>query len=249
MTNLNSPGIQNVYVTTLIDIYQHWNDYPNTARRKILFDGAISQALQSCGLPKPKLQWDANGGSFNWLDWSLTADLGLLNLDINAVSVRDWINMAVYQYHEARHLEQNWLMVLGMLSGAVAIPMGARGKDVLPANSSVQVRADTLNKQHGFPQTILLKAVPLRQSFQQGWIPVVRTWVDSVFGRGSRARGQTLNHLRHLGHKSMSPYIQLPEEADAWATERTIKDRFRQRIGVIQRDEALSGISSLFNES
>ena len=247
MPELASPVTQSVYTYYLIDIYRHWNEYPN-ARRGTLFDGAIRQVLRQCALPEPALRWAPGGGSFNWMNWSLTADQSLLNADLNRMSTRDWVNLAIYQYHEARHLEQFWLMALGMLSGGVAIPTGPRGRGVMPGNATVQARAETLNRDLGYPQVILLQAVPRRRSFRQAWIPTVRAWVDSVFGRGSRARGQTLNHLRHLGHKSMAPYISLPEEADAWAVERSVKNLFRQRIGAIEYDEALEGVARLFGD-
>ena len=61
MPELSSSVTQSGYTTYLIDIYQHWNEYPN-ARRGTLFDGAIRQVLRQCALPEPALRWAPGGG-------------------------------------------------------------------------------------------------------------------------------------------------------------------------------------------
>jgi hypothetical protein len=44
----------------------------------------------------------------------------------------------------------------------------------------------------------------------------------------------------------MNKYIELPEEADAWAVERQVSRMIRDRIGQRDGAEALAGLAALF---
>ncbi len=245
MASLSDEVVQNAYVDYLLDIHRHWNSF-GQGHRKAQLENSMRAIIRRCGLPEPSIRWEANGGSFDWTKWAIVADTGGLASDPQVKGDKAWLNDVIYLYHETRHLEQFWRMALGMMSGAVAIPTGPRGRGVMPATASVNARGNHLNKELSYPQLILLKADREKRSFQQGWIPQTRAWVDSVFGRGGHARGQTLRHLRHLGHRSMNPYIHLPEEADAWAVEREVRRKFRSKLGARLGDEALEGLAGLF---
>jgi len=111
---------------------------------------------------------------------------------------------------------------------------------------TIKNRGDAITKM-GYPMHIVVRADQTKASLRQDELTQVRAWVDSVFGRGGRARGQTLTHLSK-GGKHMNPYINLPEEADAWAVERAVSRAVRGRISELATDDAMLGLRSLFGD-
>jgi hypothetical protein len=238
MPQLSDGEVQRAFAGPVVEIYNRWNALQEFQRR-VLFEQAIRAPAPMCGVPMPALSWGTQGGWFDYSQWRLTVDLRATTLDPHTNPIRAWLYFGTMPYHEMRHCEQFFLMAQAMLSGAVTIPAGPRGRGVKTTRTVDDVIA------LGYPRRIVENADRVKGQFAQGDIAMVRAWVDSIFGRGSRARGQTLNHLGR-GGKHFNPYIHLPEEADAWRVEREVSRMIRQMIGAQAMDGALGGLGALF---
>jgi hypothetical protein len=244
LANLSDVGQQQIYVNYLVDIHTHFEKF-SPAHRKMQFEGAVRAVANTVGLPVPRIGWGDGGGFFRYSDWYLELDNQAVTMNPHAVPIRKWLYYSTMPYHEMRHCEQFFLMAQAMLSGGVSIPAGPRGRSVLP-HGSISDRATAL-QQMGYPMIIVVRADQAKARFAQGQIALAHAWVDSIFGRGGRARGQTLTHLDR-GGAHFQPYINLPEEADAWAVEREVSRMVRARINAAAGDEALQGIAALFGD-
>lgn len=238
MPTLADSVLMQQYAAALKDIYDSWGHVREETRRL-----RVNQALQAvnnlCGIPAVRIEWGDNGGYFDFTQWSIMLDESVLTLSPHSNPVRSWLYFATMPYHEMRHAEQFYLMAKGMLNGAVAIPTGSRGRNVLATHRVI----DLTNL--WYPRRIANQARWDRRHFSQSDIPKVRAWVDSVFGRGARGRTQTLNHLAH-GGKHFTPYINLPEETDAWTIERQLSRLFRQMVNDQGHDEGLEAVAAMF---
>lgn len=246
MPTLADHAVMLAYADIVLDIHRLGSSF-SPAQRRLQFEGAIRNAFRSCGVPEPAMTWGPGGGTFNWTNWTLDSDANAYTADPATADLKFWLNAVATQYHEARHCEQWWLMALGMLKGAVPVPTGPHGRGAMPLGSSVNDRGQRLEQAFRYPQRILLQADARKNTFLDSMIPLVRSWVDSVYGGAGKARGQTLKHLKHLGHKSMNPYINLPEEADAWRVERELRRLLKSRIQARLGDRALEGLAGLFD--
>ena len=242
MPQLSDSTTQDLYCGYLFDIYKHFKEF-SVAQKKLQFEGAIKVVFQQCAIPAPRIGWGDDGGFFRFSDWYLELDNKAVTMDPFAGPIRAWLYYSTMPYHESRHCEQFWIMAMGMLSGGVSIPAGPRGRSAFHA-PTVQDRGEAL-VQMGFPQMIVIRAAQAKSSFSQQAIPLTRSWVDSIFGSGGRARRQTLTHLSK-GGKHFAPYINLPEEADAWAVERSTSRTFRTKVQDWGSDDAVEGIAKLF---
>jgi len=244
MPYLSDIGQEQTYVAYLADIHKHFSEF-NEANRKLQFEGAIRIVATTANLPMPRIGWGDGGGFFRYSDWYLELDNNAVTMNPHGVPIRRWLYYATMPYHELRHCEQFFLMAQAMLTGGVSIPTGPRGRSVLPFGT-INSRAHGI-EQLGYQQIIVIKADQAKKNFPHGLIALTHSWVDSVFGRGGRARGQTLAHLDR-GGKQFQPYINLPEEADAWSVEREVSRLVRAAINAAAEDDALEGLSTLFAE-
>lgn len=242
MPNLSDTPVQQVYVNYLADIYKHYNEF-SQAHRKMQFEGALRDVANAAGLPMPRFGWGNNGGFFRFQDWYLEVDNQAITMDAHGVPIRAWLYYSTSPYHELRHCEQFFLMAQAMLTGTASVPTGPRGRSVLPFGT-INDRAEGLKKL-GYQQVMIIRADQVKKQFPQSLASLTRSWVDSVFGRGGNARGQTLTHL-DKGGKHFQPYTNLPEEADAWAVEREVSRMVRRAINAAAEDDALEGLGAMF---
>jgi hypothetical protein len=246
MPTLADSFVMQAYADIVLDIHRLGSSF-GAAQRKMQFEGAIRNAFRTCGVPEPAMTWGPGGGTFQWTTWTLDSDANAYTADPATADLKFWLNAVATQYHEARHCEQWWLMALGMMKGAVPVPTGAHGRSAMPLTATVNDRGQQLEKIFRYPQRILLQADSRKNSFLDSMIPLVRSWVDSVYGGARSSRGQTLKHLKHLGHKSMNPYIHLPEEADAWRVERELRRLLKGKIEARLGAQALEGLAGFFD--
>jgi hypothetical protein len=246
MPTLADSFVMQAYADIVLDVHRLGSSF-GAAQRRMQLEGAIRNAFRTCGVPEPAMTWGPGGGTFQWTTWTLDSDANAYTADPSTADLKFWLNAVTTQYHEARHCEQWWLMALGMLKGSVPVPAGAHGRSAMPLTATVNDRGQQLEKIFLYPQRILLQADSRKNSFLDSMIPLVRSWVDSVYGGARTSRGHTLKHLKHLGHKSMNPYIQLPEEADAWRVERELRRLLKRKIQERLGAQALEGLAGLFD--
>ncbi len=231
------------HLTFLLDMYANWNRH-TTANRKTNYELAVNELLTLTGLPTVTIGWQDDGGYFAFGEWKLVMDGNATTMNPHIGDLRGdgfaWPWHSTVAYHELRHCEQFFLACQAMLLGAVAIPSGSHGRSVLHTHDQA-----TLIRL-GFPGIIVQKADSAKTKFSQSDIPRVRAWVESVFGRGGRARRQTLGHLDKSTMRWVD-YTHLPEEADAWALQRKMSLQLRQRIQDSLSEEAIHDVHTLFD--
>lgn len=245
MPSLSDLGVMQSYANIAVDIYRHASRF-GAEHRRMQFEGAMRQALRTCGIPEPRIEWIDGGASFNYREWAIRTTKWAY-IDAGDPDLKWWLACASQLYHEARHAEQYWLAALAMMKGTLPLPISKRGRQVLPANDGVNTRGQWLEIGWGFPQRILLQADIAKNRFQDSMIPQTRAWIDSFFGSSHNYAGFTQSHLVGRKHKSMNPYIHLAEEADAWAVERQVKRLIKAGVQAYAGAEALEGVAGLFD--
>lgn len=210
------------------EVEDKWGDFADAdARVKALTD-LVNERLVASGVPKcnvvvndlPNLL-----GQFDFATWSL--EIGRPAFAQDTISAEEAADAADTVYHEARHAEQ-WFRMAQYLAG--------QGKD-----------ADFIANHMGIPpeQAAAAVADPLTKGSMEYLI--ADGWYQSVYGRDSEHRNDTLEELENAGtaldaaqaavdanpsasnqakltaaqerrQRAFEAYQQLPEENDAWRT-------------------------------
>lgn len=245
MPSLSTIGPMQTYAADMISMYDQWSSTVESQRRG-KFETLIRQLADTAGLPAPVVTWGDNGGAFSYGSWTLEVDRKAASIDprvgtgTQKTPLKDWLYFSTSIYHEMRHCEQFFMIAQALLANKFPMPQ-MMTRNVLPGGDLPSKLASQL----GYPILTARRAFMARNSFSDGDLARTRAWCESIFGRYGRARNQTLGHLDR-GGRHMNKYIELPEEADAWAVERQVSRMIRDRIGQRDGAEALAGLAALF---
>lgn len=174
----------------------------------------------------------------------------------NPASVREFIDLAETLYHEARHVEQCWLIARVAMYAVERIDSG-QSQDP----EAAQKRESLVRHISGFPKQVTSKVWDERNLFQ-GLDPKltakVRDWYDSMFVN-SFNHDQTVRIIdnnpfydvatkNNLRHEAYLKYRYSAHEADAFDIQLLVRSKLAQMLGVnvTPQEEALSINSPMF---
>src|SRR6185369_8658673 len=100
--------------------------------------------------------------------------------------LRDWLYFATSMYHEMRHCEQFFLIAQALMAGKFPMPQPMT-RAIAPNGDLPSRLAAVLS----YPILVARNAHTVRSRFNDGDIPRVRSWAESIWGRYARARVQT----------------------------------------------------------
>jgi hypothetical protein len=248
MASLNEPGPINNYANALVGLYDRWASESDNQRRQTMAT-ALRAAADAIGMPMPAILWiDREGGAMDYSTWTLECSYmaARFNPRVGTAdrpnALKHWLYLTTASYHELRHAEQFWLIAKAILAGKIPMPVMMSRAIVQGGDSPSKLTQQLL-----YPSQVARQAHMARATFADAQIPLTRGWCDSVFGRYGNIRKQTYAHLMSKGGEHMNKYINLPEEADAWATQRLLKRAVRDRIGASAGTDALQGLATLFD--
>jgi hypothetical protein len=239
-----------MFADAIVDVYRHFQlpaFQGHVGTRKAKFETAIRTISNYAEFPAPTIVWTADSrvaGLFHYQNWTITIPPRAVtrNPTGNLKDFEFWLEGAVTPYHELRHCEQYFLMAQAMVSGALPIPDGPRGRDALPHTASEFTRGQQLMDLR-YPIDIVARAFREKDRFSHSQIPQVRRWLDSCWG-WKGARSHTFEHMHRSGH-NMNAYKHLPEEADAYAVEVGVSRIVRERLQIKADSPGLSRVSSI----
>lgn len=245
MPSLSSIGPMQSYAGEMIAMYDNWSTTPESQRRS-RFETLIRQLADRANLPAPLIVWSDDGGAFYYTTWTLEVDRRAASVNPRVgngeqkTPLKDWLYYSTSIYHEMRHCEQYFMIAQALLSNKFPLPlMGSRA--VLPGGDQPSQLAAWLD----YPIMVARRAHVARSAFDVSDLPRTRAWCDSMFGSSNRIRQQTMAHLDRRG-RHINKYIELAEEADAWAVERQLSRLIRDRINQRDGGEALAGLAAMF---
>ena len=239
------------------EIYRNWQSYTPAIRRSKISE-KVRQASRSVSMPQFSFVFKPlkrDGGHFLAGTWRLEIDTGVS--ERHAVGVDEMLWFCSILYHESRHGEQWYRCVQGALAGdlrpstnqvrhkslgstvpevqAKLRPVGQRAltdpKKLKPADIASRLGVPLAVVQHAEARGAHAYAQYARE------LPI-SNWFHSVWGSNRRHRGEVLKHpqIQAAGTVANQNYHNLPEEADAFATQHALEQRLRLRLqSVAQR--------------
>ncbi|MBI5259338.1 MAG: hypothetical protein HY855_22745 [Burkholderiales bacterium] len=245
MPSLSHPATMQMYANAMVTMHERWDSTVESQRRG-QFENLVRQLADMAGIPAPRVIWGSAGGAFDFAQWSLEVDRRAASIDprvgtgAQKTPLKDWLYFSTSIYHEMRHCEQNFMILQALLASKFPMPQPMT-RAILPGGDLPSRVAAVM----GFPILIVRRASIVRAQFSDHDIARTRSWCESMWGRYGRTRNQTYKHLDR-GGRHMNKYVELPEEADAWAVERQVSRLIRDLIGHRLGNEALDGLAGLF---
>jgi peptidoglycan hydrolase-like protein with peptidoglycan-binding domain len=170
----------------------NWSNLKTADERGKKMVELINKQLKAAGVPECDVKLDdlgADSGQFDFGPWTILVGNDFLGkAKLTRKELDDFANTVI---HEARHAEQ-WFNMAQLQAG--------RGKT-----------AREISTELGIPLRIAKEAVANPIKGDQGKASVANNWYQSVYGKGSDHRDQTLSK-----DGKYEDYRNLPEEHDAW---------------------------------
>jgi hypothetical protein len=242
MPTLADDATMDIFVNAAIAMYNSWDTQAENQRRGA-FERVIREICNEVDVPIPAFSWGDDGGAFYYDEWRLDCDqrAARIHPSRGAGALKNWLYYATSMYHEMRHGEQFFMIAKALLANKFPMPQ--------PMSRAIAPGGDLpsrLTAVLGYPILISRRAFVVKATLPDSAIPLVRGWCESIWGRHARMRNQTYKHLDRRG-QHINKYINLPEEADAWAVERQVSRKIRSRINSMGTEEALAGVAGLFD--
>jgi hypothetical protein len=239
MRSLADFSVQSWYANEIFTLHNNWNNLAENQRRRE-YERIFNALCQTANIPLPSLTWiETEGGGFTVSRWAMEVELNAVRLNPKS-ETKNWASAATTLYHETRHAEQNFLVIIALIASKLPLPV-TNSKAIQPGGDLPTRVSATL----GIPINIALQARINKSQFSDNLIPTVREWLDSKFGR----YGKQFDHVMENSDKSgkmHGAYRNLPTEADAYRIEKQVKDLLKNLINSQDKDEALSLLQSFF---
>lgn len=205
---LSEADVMSAFAQDCVEIYRNWQR-ETPARRRSAIQDAVRTATRSTSLPDFafffKEMAPHMGGHFDAQNWRL--DINTLKSDVHGLSQADFVSFCSVLYHEARHGEQWYRCVQGVLAGELTNPW-LDGVNVKPAHVGTNMYIPLQIVQHAEARGTV------SWNKYKNELPV-GSWFDSIWGVNRDHRGTVLAHLQTM----YVQYRALPEEVDAWNTQ------------------------------
>jgi hypothetical protein len=236
--NLDSPILVRQYAATVRELYDEWGKTSENARRNRI-DAALRSVAAAANLPFPTIVWAGTGSSFfRTRTWEIQASLWAVQYDPHT-DFKDWLHKVTSPYHELRHADQHRILLEAYMTQALALPV-TFSRAIAPEGH----RVSTIQAQeYPYPVHLLTRLRTQKNEFRQSQIPQARAWSDSFYGSHANARNQTMNTLMTVGKgKHYGAYRNLPEEADAFAVQTSLKREIKSMIHDVDEDLDLTSL-------
>ena len=242
---MTDSAIVKEFVRQATECWDKWKNWTSTGRpaahapanRVFLLQNIVKDTLRRCGVPETKFTIVNNTrntkGTFSYVKWSIEINIFPL-LKNEDMGERDFLDIVETVYHEARHAEQSWLLLVQWLF---------ENRIWVERNKQYEIYNDDLDlieKKTIMPGYIIDKALVValtRPDAPKGksgnirvgyklFVDMVNTWRESNHTTGrDRTRGiyQRLNSAdRHAYHQ----YRHLPSESDAFHIQGYLREEF-----------------------
>ncbi|MGV3346746.1 hypothetical protein ACGVWS_13765, partial [Enterobacteriaceae bacterium LUAb1] len=182
MQSLSEKKIMEIYANAVITLYE--NPRLSVSQQQKMIDDAIKKIFITCQIPVPQVIWHGgNDSEFSEKDWSLLLSTPIhFQIQEYRADHNSRIRMLTTGYHEARHCEQFWLMLLGVMSHQVKPPSQLYGQFTLPAFATHDAKMKQLEHMFSVPPYILHQARLNYSGFPAARINEVETWINSYYG-------------------------------------------------------------------
>ncbi|WP_448702665.1 hypothetical protein ACFGVR_09965 [Mucilaginibacter sp. AW1-3] len=202
---LNTAGTATNFIAGIEDQFQG----QDVTDKMLIFSKmmvAVNASMRALGYPEMTIKESSavsGGAVFAYQTWEML---------VNPASVGMRTSVITLLYHESRHSEQWFKMIIGQLK---------KGK-----------KKTQIVSEMGVPGNIVDQAVLKADLIAPQEIAAANVYHQSVYGTGAAKRNETLNSgkIHDKSTKEHRDYRNLPEEVDAYDTQERVGDAVTERI-------------------